>query len=151
MYAPKKKTIHFDLLVLIDRSCSVSNEQANYGLSQLQVLGESVSGFVVCFDTEPYYDAMTKIDYATLDELQKVAYNGGGGTCIGSSLYSYEQIIGPVDMVIIITDGAIFDMNEVNKKGIPNIDTQYLWLLTQRCSDFNPNFGRVFDLNNSLL
>lgn len=148
MYLPKKRTIEFTALILIDRSGSVSNEQANLGLSQLQVLGESLEGFVVCFDTKPYYSRMTKIDSATADELIKIQYTGGGGTCIASSLYSYEEEIGPVDMVIVITDGAIFDLAELTRLGIPNSQTEYLWLLTERNIGFKPSFGKVYALNN---
>lgn len=148
MYLPKKKTVHFTALILVDRSGSVSDEQANYGLSQIQVLGERIEGYVVCFDTNPFYDEMTRIENGSAEELLKVKYVGGGGTCIASSLYSYEGEIGPVDIVIIITDGQIFDMNEVNEKGAPNHETQYLWLLTERCPEFSPGFGRVFNLQN---
>lgn len=148
-YLPKKKLNVFKVLILVDRSGSVSNEQATYGLSQIQVLGLSIEGFVVCFDTVPYYDSATKIDSAELDELLRIKFEGGGGTLLATSLYSYEKELGPVDMVIVLTDGAIFDMHELEKRGSPNQDTQFLWILSERNPSFKPGFGRIFQLDNN--
>lgn len=147
-YLPKKRLNVFKLLMLVDRSGSVSNEQTVYGISQFQALGHSVEGYVVCFDVIPYYDQATYIENGTAEELIKIPLAGGGGTLLASSLYSYEKELGPVDMVAIITDGGIFDIAEINKRGSPNTATQFLWLLTERNVNFIPSFGRVFRLNN---
>jgi predicted metal-dependent peptidase len=150
MFLPRKRAIHFSVLILIDRSGSVTNEQANHGISQIQVLENNIEGYILCFDTVPYYDKIVKIDDGSANSLLKVEYVGGGGTQICSSLYSYEEMIGEVDMVITITDGGIMDLADMNKKGAPNGNTQYLWLLTEYCPEFKPEFGRVFRLNNDL-
>lgn len=147
-YLPKKKLNVFKVLALVDRSGSVSKEDATYGVSQLQVLGLSIDGFVVCFDTVPYYDTATHIESGELGELLKIQYTGGGGTLLVPTLYSYEEELGAVDMVVVFTDGGIFDLEELNKRGAPNNDTQYLWILTSTNSEFKPPFGRVFNLKN---
>ncbi len=147
-YLPKKKLNVFRILVLVDRSGSVSKEDATYGVSQIQVLGLSIEGYVVCFDTVPYYETATHIESGELGELLKIQYTGGGGTALTPTLYSYEKELGPVDLVVILTDGGIFDLGELSKKGSPNNDTQFLWILTTLNSGFKPPFGRVFNLNN---
>jgi predicted metal-dependent peptidase len=147
-YLPKKKLNVFKVLVLVDRSGSVSKEDATYGVSQLQVLGLSIEGYVVCFDTVPYYETATHIENAELGELLKIQYTGGGGTALASTIYSYEKEYGPVDMVVILTDGAIFDLEELNKRGSPNSETQFLWILTSLNAAFKPPFGRSFNLKN---
>ena len=147
-YLPKKKLDIFRVLILVDRSNSVSKEDATYGVSQIQALGLSIEGFVVCFDTVPHYASATKIDSGSIEELLKIQYAGGGGTLLAPTLYSYEKELGPADMVIIFTDGGIFDMQELNKRRQPNTQTEFLWVLTERNPGFRAPFGRVFFLKN---
>lgn len=148
-YLPKKKLNVFKILVLVDRSASHPKEDATYAISQIQILGLSISGYVVCFDTIPYYENATYIESGELSELSKIEYTGGGGTLLVPTLYTYEEKLGAVDLVVVLTDGGIFDLEEMNKRGSPNNDTQFLWILTSRNSDFQPVFGRVFNLRNS--
>lgn len=148
LYLPKKRSPYFKLLILIDRSGSVSDEQAAYGISQFQSISNNIEGYAVCFDTKPYYEHMTILESAEPSELLKIKQVGGGGTAISSSLYSYLDEIGEVDMVAIITDGYIFDMNEVNAKGIPDPKSQVIWILNENNPSFKPSFGRVFNLKN---
>jgi predicted metal-dependent peptidase len=147
-YLPKKKLKVFTILVLVDRSGSVPLEDATYGISQIQVLGLSIEGYVVCFDTVPYYDTATRIESGELGELLKIQYTGGGGTVLAPTLYSYEKELGQFDLVVVLTDGGIFDLDEISRKGSPNNNTDFVWVITGTSSSFKPPFGRAFRLKN---
>lgn len=148
LFLPRKKRIVFKLLVLVDRSASVTKEKATYGLSQIQALSHSVEGYVVCFDTVAYWESKGYIESATPDQLLQLEFTGGGGTVLAPALYSYEEELEPVDMLIVITDGGIFDLEKINSIGSPNLNTQVVWILTESNANFKPSFGRVFNLDN---
>jgi predicted metal-dependent peptidase len=146
LYIPKKKQIRLKTLILVDRSTSMSNEDASYGLSQTQALGDKCDGWVLCFDTKPYYEAVSKIENADAENLRQVKFKGGGATQITSSFETYEKELGKMDLILIITDGAIFDLENLRKLGAPK-DTQVVWLITSH-QEFKAPFGRVFFLRN---
>lgn len=147
LYSPKKIEYKVSFIVFYDCSISMRKEQISYGLSQVAALKDRGEGWACPFDTQPYYDTMVEISKASLSELQKAKFKGGGGTALLSSLTSYEKEVGPVDIIIVITDGYLSDINEV-LKWQPPTGTQIVWLTIKCNPAFTPTYGRMFHLYN---
>lgn len=140
MYAPKKKDDHVRWLCLLDSSGSMSNEDMAFGVSQLRALDGRSEGIVVCCDADTYWDKAKNIN--KMDELPSINVVGRGGTAFRSFFEDWRDKLGNnFDMIIVLTDGGIFDMGELKP---PGLDT--VWVLTSGYYDFSPPFGRVAPL-----
>jgi predicted metal-dependent peptidase len=148
LYLPKKRDIHLNFLAAYDCSGSMSQEDIAFGVSQLQVIDEKGEGYLLPWDSgDPYYEDMVKIKKANMDELIKAKVKGRGGTCVSKVFDTYEEHCGKVDLLIIITDGFLYD-GELSGIKIPPKETTVLWLVTSHNPNFKPKVGRVLHLRN---
>ena len=65
LYTPKRQEINVNVVVGIDCSGSMSNEDIAHGISQLQVLGNKASIWVIPWDTKAYFEQMVHIKMRT--------------------------------------------------------------------------------------
>lgn len=147
LYVPRKRDYFLNILAAYDCSGSMSKEDVAFGISQLQVIDERGEIFCVSWDSKIYWETMVKINKADKENLQKVVVKGGGGTHCAGIFNEYEEYCGKVDLIIIMTDGFLYD-NELADVKRPPRDCQTLWLITSHNPNFKPPFGRVMHLKN---
>jgi predicted metal-dependent peptidase len=146
LYVPSKKDYHLTVLAAYDCSGSMSGDDIAFGLSQLQVIDEKGECFLLSWDTVCYWDDVVKINKADKENLLKAKRKGLGGTAV-KEVFDYEDHLGKVDMIIIITDGFLSD-GELNNIKMPPKETSVLWLTTSHNPGFKPKIGRVVHLRN---
>lgn len=146
LYVPSKRDYHLTILAAYDCSGSMGPDDISFGLSQLQVLDEKGEIYCIPWDTKVFWNDMVKINKADKENLSKVKRKGLGGTAV-KEVFEYEEHIGKVDMVIIITDSFLSD-GELNNIKIPPKETSVLWLVTSHNAAFKPKIGRVLNLRN---
>lgn len=146
LYMPKKRDHYVQFLFGYDCSGSMSNEDIAYGVSQAQVIDERGEGFLVPWDATTYWDKMTPIKKATAEELSKAKVVGRGGTHVASLFHEYEEHCGKVDLILVATDGFLYDNELSSCKPPKGVDV--IWLITSHNPNFKPPFGRVFHLRN---
>jgi len=135
-YKPKKKDQYIHWLAGLDTSGSMTREDMAYGVSQLKCLDGRSEGTVVCWDAQVYWDKATKIQ--GMNDLPNISIHGRGGTVIRDLLTDWRKYIREeVDMMIIMTDGYLFD-TELKDPGV-----DVLWVITSENKNFKPPFGRV--------
>jgi predicted metal-dependent peptidase len=150
LYVPKKRDHFINFLAAYDCSGSMSQDDIAYGVSQLQCIDEKGEGYLLPWDSgEPYWDSAIKIKKANIDELKNAKVKGRGGTNVKRVFETYEEHIGKVDIIIIITDGFLYE-NELS--GVkPDKNTDVVWIITSHNLAFKPSFGRVFHLRGEKL
>jgi predicted metal-dependent peptidase len=146
LYSPKKRDYFVKFLFGYDCSGSMSNDDIAHGVSQAQVIDERGEGFLVPWDAQTYWEDMVPIKKATAEELARAKVVGRGGTHISSLFNEYEEKVGKVDMIIIATDGFLYD-NELTDCKVPK-GVDVIWIITSHNPNFKPPFGRVFNLRN---
>ena len=147
MYTPKKVEYTVKFLLAYDCSGSMSKDQISYGVSQVAALDEKGEGYCLPWDSEPFFDAMVQIKNAAHAELKNAKYKGGGGTVLTPVFKEYESKIGPVDIIIIVSDFYLADINQVMNLTQP-ANTEVVWLSVNGNPQFTPPFGRLFRLMN---
>ena len=124
-----------DVVVAVDMSGSVGEEQARDFLSEVKGITEEYSNFnihIFCFDTEVYNPQQFSGD--NLDDVAEYEFAGGGGTDF-DSIFKYlkdEQII--PQLLLVFTDGYPF-----GTWGDPNY-CETLWII-HGDKQPNPPFG----------
>ena len=124
-----------DIVVAVDMSGSVGEEQARDFLSEVKGITEEYSNFnihIFCFDTEVYNPQQFSGD--NLDDVAEYEFAGGGGTDF-DSIFKYlkdEQII--PQLLLVFTDGYPF-----STWGDPNY-CETLWII-HGDKQPNPPFG----------
>ena len=124
-----------DVVVAVDMSGSVGEEQARDFLSEVKGITEEYSNFnihIFCLDTEVYNPQQFSGD--NLDDVAEYEFAGGGGTDF-DSIFKYlkdEQII--PQLLLVFTDGYPF-----GTWGDPNY-CETLWII-HGDKQPNPPFG----------
>lgn len=146
LFVPKKRDHFVKFLFGYDCSGSMSSEDIAYGVSQAQVIDERGEGFLVPWDATTYWDKKLEIKKATAEELVKAKVVGRGGTHVASLFQEYEEHCGKVDLIMVATDGYLYDHELSSCKPPKGVDV--VWLITSHNPNFKPPFGRVFHLRN---
>lgn len=144
LMVPKRINHVANFACLLDTSGSMSKDDMAFGISQLASLDERSEGIIVPADAQIYYEQATKIRRCKAEELNKVKIIGRGGTLWAPFFVDYEKYLGKQDFLIIISDMFLLSDDIANMKD-PKIPVY--WLCTSG-SDFNPPFGKVFQLRN---
>lgn len=151
LYVPQRKDYFLKILAVCDSSGSMSPDDMGFGLGQLQIIDDKGEVSVTWFDTVTYWNHTVQLDKVDFDTLKtKIKPVGRGGTMVSSVFNEYEKNIGQVDLIIIMTDGYLYDMELTEAKRPPR-DTSVMWLITSHNKNFKPPFGRVFHLRNEKL
>jgi predicted metal-dependent peptidase len=140
LYQPKKKDDYIRWCAFLDTSGSMSQDDLTYAVSQLKCLDGRSEGIVIPNDAQPYWDKAT--DIKRVGDLQRTKVVGRGGTVFKQIFDEFpKKMKKPIDVLIILTDGGIFDMPELKR---PNV--KVVWILTNDMKGFNPPFGEVAPL-----
>lgn len=146
LYMPRKHDINFNILLLIDCSGSMSNDDIALGVSQFQCLGTQAAIWAVPFDVSCYWDQMVSIKKADAANLHKINVMGRGGTDLTRAFAEWEaNVKQPIDLIAVVSDTFVGD-HEVNNAKEPPKGTHTLWIQTAQNDSFKPRFGRVFNL-----
>jgi len=89
--------------VCLDTSGSMSDQDINTTVSQLQTLTDICNGYVVPNDTQPYWDNLAEVNSGF--DLEKVRVKGRGGTDYSLFFKDYKKKVRDVDFLVILTDG----------------------------------------------
>lgn len=146
LYVPNKTSYMVKFLCAIDTSASMTNEAIAYGVSQLQILDDRGEGVICPWDTQAHWSKSVKVKNASKKELRKTNISGRGGTSIKHLFDTYQENVGQIDIMIIITDGELCDPGALNNVVIPKT-MQVIWLVLDN-NKFAPPFGRSFHLMN---
>ena len=142
-YRPKYKDPNCRFLAFLDTSGSMSDDDMAYAVSQLKALDSRATGVLVPNDAAPHWKGA--IDIYSAKDLTKTKCIGRGGTAFKEIFDDYPKKVGrDFDVIIVLTDGGIFDMNEIKKpKGV-----DVVWVLCNNDTSFNPPFGLVAPLRS---
>ncbi len=135
-YTPSKVKYDGKVLVLLDTSGSMSDDDIAYGVSQLAVLDKHATGWVVPVDADPKWDKAVEI--RKVADLKKIKICGRGGTYFETFFRDYQSKMsgkGPFDLIICITDGWF---GEIPKELKPPCDTVFVIVNDQK---IDPPFG----------
>ena len=138
-FLPTRHTHRPRWLAFIDCSGSMSDEDLQYGISQLQCLGDT-DGMICPVDAQVYWKDLVAIHGASKENLRKTKISGRGGTVFTEIFTDYAKHVGTEwDCIIIITDGDCGDYPiELRPRG-----SDCVWVLTRKNENFKPTFGRV--------
>ncbi len=110
------------VLVLIDSSGSISEEESRAFVSEVYELVKHTMGvIVILWDAEPH----EVIEISSPEEIEKIKNYYGGGTMICSTLEEAIKHLQNVKFVVIFTDGYIGDLPRRDEfKSISQLDPQ---------------------------
>lgn len=94
---------------LMDTSGSISKEEATQFLSEIYSIAKMSPVSVVCWDAYAY-DVLTARTQSEVISRVVGSLRGGGGTFISPALRKTLKNMRPKDIVIILTDGMIWDI-----------------------------------------
>lgn len=146
LYIPKKEEYVVKFLLAYDCSGSMTKEQISHGISQTASLDERGFGNCVPWDSVPFWKDMVKIKSASSENLKLLKYKGGGGTVLMPVFNEYQEKVGDVDIIIVISDFCLADQEAVEKY-IPPKNTHIVWLNVNSNQKFKPISGRLFNLD----
>ena len=104
---------------LVDQSGSIYDKETEQFLGEMFEISKNTTLNVVCWDAEAY--DIVKAD-SPKDVMQRVSkrMRGGGGTCIQPVLKKTLANMKPQDIVVVFTDGEIYDITESETKSLMN-------------------------------
>lgn len=144
LWQPTKEDLNIRILIGLDCSGSMSKEQAAYGVQQLQALHCKAEILIVPWTTQCYWENLLTINKADVDTLSKVKMINRGGTDVAPLFAEYEDKVGAVDLVVVISDMFLGGTAHLKR---PPKGTDVLWLQVAM-GKFLPAFGRVMQLFN---
>jgi predicted metal-dependent peptidase len=120
----KTKDYSFNISILLDTSRSMSIDDILEGLSGVKNIIENDKD---CKTTVIENDAAIEKEYE-IKRLKDIQFNikGRGGTCLYPGLHRCKEL--NTDVTVVFTDGAIDNINIINKKLIPR---RIIWVLTK--------------------
>lgn len=140
LYMPQKKDPFINVIVLLDTSGSMSQEDITYGVSQLQVLDTRAKITVVPVDAEPHWKDATIVNSAM--EIPKIKIVGRGGTVFSDFFNHYSKHIDdPPDLIIVITDGYFGTLDIAREPPCPTV-----WVLSNNDPNVSVPFGKAFPM-----
>lgn len=146
MYIPSTVDYRPVILILLDTSASMSQEDISFGVSEAQVFDHRAVVYVVCVDDHPHWESVTKITKAS--EVPTVRVVGRGGTVFDEFFADYRVKLkpyGPFDAIAAITDGGLTPPPIELRPNCP-----MAWVLTSDKIRFQPNFGKVIKLRREM-
>lgn len=140
LYLPRRHSNLPRWIAMIDTSGSMSQDDLTYGISQLQILGNGTSGFIVPCDAVVHWEGLRPIK--DVSDIAKTEIIGRGGTVFDDFFSEFPKRLGvSFDSVIIITDGCCGHVPSRLRPPIPVV-----WVITRKGSTYKPSFGRVAPL-----
>ncbi|MFW9871792.1 MAG: VWA-like domain-containing protein [Candidatus Thorarchaeota archaeon] len=128
----KTRDFTFDIVVLIDTSGSMSNDDVKEGLSGVKNIIEKDRH---CYTTVLEVDAGVEKEY-TCKKVRDIQFNikGRGGTTLGPGLFRAKEL--GCDVCLAFTDGYTEDINNYSRKRLPK---KIIWVIVPNGTSKNVN------------
>jgi predicted metal-dependent peptidase len=128
----KMRDFTFDIVVMIDTSGSMSNDDIREGLSGIKNIIEKDR---YCRTTVLEVDAGVEKEYIC-KKIRDIQFNvkGRGGTTLGPGLFRAKEI--GCDVCLAFTDGYTENINSYNRKRLPK---KTIWVITKNGTANNVN------------
>ena len=99
-----------DVVVLLDTSGSISDEELRYFVSEVCAIASQVRArvTVIPFDAQAY----EPLKISRPGDAAKIRLMGGGGTMIGPAIEVAKKLLKPNDRIVIFSDFMIYDIRE---------------------------------------
>lgn len=144
LFYPKYMKPFTQILVLMDTSGSMSDNDISTSVSELKQFVGKANIYIVPVDAEPHWDKITKI--TSITDFSKIKVIGRGGTVFADFFKDYREKLkkyGHFDALIVLTDAGC-DIIPIELA--PQCDVG--WLITSRL-EFNQHFGKPIYLKNN--
>lgn len=144
IYFPRYMRAIPQILVLLDTSGSMSDDDIAVGVSQVQQFIGKADLYIVPTDAAPHWDATSKV--TKLSDFKRVDIKGRGGTVFDDFFknYRYElRRFGHFDSIIVISDGYV---GKVPREYTPPCDVG--WVMTSP-AEFDQYFGKPIYLQRA--
>jgi len=142
VYEPRRFSNITKFHALCDTSGSMTIDDITFAVSQLAAFRETSVGNLVPADSEVYWENTLKLEDCTTAELSKFKVKGRGGTVFRDFFENYKKELGDADFLVILTDGYLTQADYVDIA--PKIPVY--WIITSENTDFEPPFGKVYNL-----
>jgi predicted metal-dependent peptidase len=96
---------------LVDCSGSISEKELEQFIGEIYALAKQSPVSVIPWDAEAYQEVKAENQRAVVSKVSKML-KGGGGTVIKSALEKTLERMKPRDIVVVLTDGEIWDVDE---------------------------------------
>jgi predicted metal-dependent peptidase len=128
----KTRDMTFDIVVLIDTSGSMSQDDIKDGLSGVKSIIEKDRH---CYTTVLEVDAGVEKEY-TVKHVRDIQFNikGRGGTTLRPGLERAREL--GCDVCLAFTDGYTEDINSIPVKALPK---KLIWVITSKGTSNNVN------------
>ncbi|MFP3909307.1 MAG: DUF2201 family putative metallopeptidase [Archaeoglobaceae archaeon] len=103
---------------LVDTSASIDEKELNQFLTEVYTIAKNTQVVVIPWDVSAYAEVKASNASQMMNKLKSML-RGGGGTVIAPALQKVLDMMKPTDIVVVLTDGDIFDTNKE--------DTRYLF------------------------
>jgi predicted metal-dependent peptidase len=99
-------TVH----ALIDTSGSIGGDEIQQVLSEIYSIAKTTDVTVECWDAKAYGRIKARNQGQVISKVVG-SIKGGGGTVIMPALESVSEVIKPLDLIVVFSDGYIYDID----------------------------------------
>lgn len=96
---------------LVDASASISEKELSQFLSEVYTIAKNTQVVVIPWDVNTYTEVEASNAGQMMNKLKDMV-RGGGGTVIAPALQKVLDLMKPKDIVVVLTDGDIFDVDK---------------------------------------
>lgn len=100
---------------LVDCSGSISEKELEQFIGEIYALAKQSPVSVIPWDAEAYQEVKAENQRVVVSKVAKML-KGGGGTVIKPALEKTLERMRPRDIVVILTDGEIWDVDEAETR-----------------------------------
>lgn len=96
---------------LVDTSASIGEEELSQFITEVYTIAKNTQVVVIPWDVNTYAEVKASNATQMVGKLRSMI-KGGGGTVIAPALKKVLDLMKPTDIVVVLTDGDIFDVNK---------------------------------------
>ncbi len=96
---------------LVDTSASIGEEELGQFITEVYTIAKNTQVVVIPWDVNTYTEVKASNARQMVDKLKDMI-KGGGGTVIAPALQKVLDLMKPTDIVVVLTDGDIFDVDK---------------------------------------
>lgn len=101
-----------EIWALVDTSGSISEDDLKLELGTVYEFSRMAKIHTICFDAQAYEEILARNPSEVISVVAK-KLKGGGGTMIRGALEKTLERMGYKDVILVLTDGHIYDLDEV--------------------------------------
>lgn len=96
---------------LVDTSASIGEEELGQFITEVYTIAKNTQVVVIPWDVNTYAEVKASNARQMVNKLKDML-KGGGGTVIAPALQKVLDLMKPTDIVVVLTDGDIFDVDK---------------------------------------